>query len=104
MYGIPDDSLLEKQTKNTTLTSQLLEITLRDENGKSFKKKFPSSMAVQKLATLAQRLFSKGGHNTPTLCLLDEQMDGAEIELDNMMKDLAFFSVKSNDTILVRFR
>ncbi|PZC70463.1 hypothetical protein B5X24_HaOG216098 [Helicoverpa armigera] len=104
-YGIPDDSLLVKQPKNMTLTSQLLEIVLRDENGKSFKKKFPSSMFVQKLVTLAQRLFPRAGYTgPPTLYLLDDQMKGAEICLDNVMKDLAYFSVKNGDTILVRFR
>lgn len=87
-----------------TLTSQLLEIVLKDESGKSLKKKFPSSMLVQKLVTLAQRLFSKGHHGTPTLYLLDDQMKGAEICLDNVMKDLAFFSLKNGDTVLVRFR
>ncbi|XP_023938324.2 tubulin-specific chaperone E [Bicyclus anynana] len=102
-YGIPDDSLLVKQPKTTTLTSQLLEITLRDENGKSLKKKFPSTMAVQKLVTLAQRLFSKGNTGTPTLHVVDEQMKGAEITLDNVMKDLAFFSIKNGDTIIIRF-
>ncbi|KAJ8706139.1 hypothetical protein PYW07_010916 [Mythimna separata] len=45
-YGIPEDSLLEKQPKNMTLTSQLLEIILKDESGKQFKKKFPSSIEV----------------------------------------------------------
>ncbi|XP_045540702.1 tubulin-specific chaperone E [Papilio machaon] len=104
-YGIPDDSLLVKQVRNTTLTSQLLEILLRDENGKILKKKFPSTMAVQKLVTLAQRLFSKTGNTgTPTLNLLDDQMKGAEIPLDNVMKDLAYYSIKNGDTILVRFR
>ncbi|KAG6463920.1 hypothetical protein O3G_MSEX014154 [Manduca sexta] len=103
-YGIPDDSLLVKQPTNKTLTSHLLEITLRDENGKSFKKKFPSTMAVQKLVTLAQRLFAKGCNITPTLFILDDKMDGAEICLDNVMKDLAYFSVKNGDTIVVRFR
>ncbi|XP_039761653.1 tubulin-specific chaperone E [Pararge aegeria] len=103
-YDIPDDSLLVKQPKTTTLTSQLLEITLRDENGKSLKKKFPSTMAVQKLVTLAQRLFSKGNTGTPTLHIVDEQMKGAEIILDNVMKDLAFFSIKNGDTVVIRFR
>ncbi|CAB3232661.1 unnamed protein product [Arctia plantaginis] len=103
-YGIPEDSLLVTQPKITTLTSQLLEIVLKDESGKSLKKKFPSSMLVQKLVTLAQRLFSKGHSGTPTLYLLDDQMKGAEICLDNVMKDLAFFSVKNGDTVLVRFR
>ncbi|XP_013145467.1 PREDICTED: tubulin-specific chaperone E [Papilio polytes] len=104
-YGIPDDSLLVKQQKNTTLTSQLLEIVLRDENGKTLKKKFPSTMAVQKLVTLTQRLFSKHGNTgTPTLNLVDDQMKGAEITLDNVMKDLAYYSIKNGDTILVRFR
>ncbi|XP_049882216.1 tubulin-specific chaperone E [Pectinophora gossypiella] len=104
-YGIPDDSLLVKRPKSMTLTSQLLEITLRDETGKSYKKKFPSTMSVQKLVTLAQRLFSKGVYNgPPTLYLLDDQMQGAEIILDNNMKDLAFFSVKNNDVIVAKFR
>ncbi|KAL0860107.1 hypothetical protein ABMA27_010417 [Loxostege sticticalis] len=104
-YGIPEDSLLVKQPKTSTLTSQLLEITLTDENGKAFKKKFPSTMAVQKLVTLAQRLFSKSGNTgKTTLYLLDDQMKGAEICLDNVMKDLAYFSIKNGDTIVVRFR
>ncbi|XP_045457461.1 tubulin-specific chaperone E [Melitaea cinxia] len=103
-YGIPEDSLLVKTPKTTTLTSQLLEITLRDENGKILKKKFPSTMAVQKLVTLAQRLFSKSNTGSPTLYLLDDKMQGAEIVIDNVMKDLAYYSVKNGDTILIRFR
>ncbi|XP_028163218.1 tubulin-specific chaperone E-like [Ostrinia furnacalis] len=103
-YGIPEDSLLVKQTKTSTLTSQLLEITLRDDTGKSFKKKFPATMAVQKLVTLAQRLFSKSGNTGTKLYLLDDQMNGAEIHLDNVMKDLAYFSIKNGDIIVVRFR
>ncbi|XP_045507669.1 tubulin-specific chaperone E [Colias croceus] len=103
-YGIPDDSLLVKQQKTVTLTSQLLEITLQDENGKIIKKKFPSTMAVQKLVTLAQRLFAKGFTGSPKLYIMDDQMQGAEIQLDNVMKDLAFFSIKNGDKIIVRFR
>ncbi|XP_026764914.2 tubulin-specific chaperone E [Galleria mellonella] len=104
-YGIPEDSLLVKQPKTTTLTSQLLEVTLQDENEKKIKKKFPSTMLVQKLVILAQRLFSKPGNTgTPKLYLLDDQMKGAEIYLDNVMKELTYFSVKNGDTILVKFR
>ncbi|KAM3968531.1 tubulin-binding cofactor E [Aphomia sociella] len=104
-YGIPEDSLLVKQPKSTTLTSQLLEVTLQDENGKKIKKKFPSTMVVQKLVILAQRLFSKPGNTvTPKLYLLDDEMKGAEIYLDNVMKELTYFSVKNGDVILVRFR
>lgn len=104
-YGIPDDSLLVKTPKITTLTSQLLEVTLKDENGKSYVKKFPSTMSVQKLVTLAQRLFPKSG-NTGKLKLycLDDEMKGAEICLDNVMKDLSYFSIKSGDIILARYR
>lgn len=62
-------------------------------------------MAVQKLVTLAQRLFSKSGNTgKTTLYILDDQMKGAEICLDNVMKDLAYFSIKNGDTIVVRFR
>lgn len=86
-----------------TLTSQLLEITLRDENGKVLRKKFPSTMAVQKLVTLAQRLF-KGNTGLPYLYLLDDQMQGAEIALDNTMKDLSYYSIQNGDIILIRFR
>ncbi|OWR53855.1 tubulin-specific chaperone E like protein, partial [Danaus plexippus plexippus] len=102
-YGVPDDSLLVKQNKDTTLTSQLLEITIKDENGKILKKKFPSTMAVQKLVTLAQRLFSKGKIGTPFLYIQDDQMH-SDVIMDNVMKDLAFFSIKNGDTILVKFR
>lgn len=60
-------------------------------------------MAVQKLVTLAQRLF-KGNTGYPTLFLLDDKMHGAEIPLDNVMKDLAYFSIQNGDVILIRFR
>ncbi|XP_053620958.1 tubulin-specific chaperone E [Plodia interpunctella] len=103
-YGIPEDSLLVKQPKTTTLTSQLLEITLQDETGKSFKKKFPCTMSVQKLVILAQRLLGKGRNAPPKLYLIDEQMKGREIWLDNLMKELSFFSIKNGDTVLVKFR
>lgn len=103
-YGIPDDSLLVKQQKHTNLTSQLLEITLRDENGKVFRKKFPTTMSVQKLVTLAQRLFSKSGNTgAPILYYVDEQT-GQEICLDNLMKDLSYFSIKHGDTLIARWR
>ncbi|KAL4703945.1 hypothetical protein ACJJTC_009550 [Scirpophaga incertulas] len=103
-YGLPDDRLLQKQPKTTILTSQLLDITLTDESGKSFKKKFPSTMAVQKLVTLAQRLFSKTGNTgAPALYVLDEQRNGAELHLNNTMKDLAYYSIKTGDVIVVRF-
>ncbi|GBP06342.1 Tubulin-specific chaperone E [Eumeta japonica] len=104
-YGLPDDNLLVKQPKNTTLTSQLLELTLKDEKGKVLKKKFPSTMSVQKLVTLAQRLFPKNGKmGSPVLYCIDDQLKGAKICLDNVMKDLAYFSIKSGDTILVTWR
>lgn len=62
-------------------------------------------MAVQKLVTLAQRIFSKFGHKgTPTLHLLDEELKGRDIILDNNMKDLTYFSIKNDDVIMVRFR
>ncbi|VVD00521.1 unnamed protein product, partial [Leptidea sinapis] len=99
-YGIPEDSLLVTQQKTTTLTSQLVEITLKDENGKSFKKKFPSSMAVQKLVTLAQRLFSKSNNGKLTLHLQGENSKGASEELNNVMKDLSYFSINNGDVII----
>ncbi|XP_037970492.2 tubulin-specific chaperone E [Plutella xylostella] len=102
-YGIPDDSLLEKQVKNNSLVSSLLQITLQDENGTKYVKKFPATMSVSKLVTLAQRLFAKHGHTgTPNLYCYNEQRKDAEIHLDNIMRDLSYFSVRNGDTILVR--
>lgn len=80
-------------------------MTLYAENGKVVKKKFPRTMAVQKLVILAQKLFKKPGNiGQPTLQLVDDQLNGATHVLDNMMKDLAFFSIKNGSTILVKFR
>lgn len=59
-YGPPDENELRKMP--TSLKNQLIQIEIfsPDHQVKSYSKKIPYNMSVQKLAGLIQRLFNTG--------------------------------------------
>lgn len=102
-YGAPDANELKKPP--TSLKSQLIQIEIvsPDRQLKSYSKKIPYNMSVQKLAGLIQRLFNTGYEIPKLTCLHAERNDNMEVPLDNNMKDLNYYSVENGDKILVRW-
>ncbi|XP_051967111.1 tubulin-specific chaperone E [Xyrauchen texanus] len=103
-YGPPDESELREQ-KPFALKNQLLTITFvcpDDAERKPIEKKLPGSMIVQKVKGLLHRLLKLPGAELK-LAYTCAKMADREIEIDNDLKPLQFYSVEDGDRILVRW-
>ncbi|XP_030053996.1 tubulin-specific chaperone E isoform X2 [Microcaecilia unicolor] len=103
-YGAPEDGEL-KQEKRFTLKNQLLTLTIEcpdQPNQKPIEKKLPDSMTVQKVKGLLHRLLKVPGSNL-RLSYKSAKMESKEIELQNDLKSLAFYSIENGDCILARW-
>ncbi|XP_016306110.1 tubulin-specific chaperone E isoform X2 [Sinocyclocheilus anshuiensis] len=103
-YGAPDEGELKEQ-KPFALKNQLLTITFvcpEDSERKPIEKKLPGSMIVQKVKGLLHRLLKLPGVELK-LSYTCSKMSGREIEIDNDLKPLEFYSVEDGDRILVRW-
>ncbi|XP_075059418.1 tubulin-specific chaperone E isoform X2 [Mixophyes fleayi] len=69
---------------------------------KIIKKKLPDSMTVQKVKGLLYRLLKVPGSELK-LSYESSKMEGKEIELENDLKTLQFYSMENGDCILVRW-
>ncbi|XP_023692060.1 tubulin-specific chaperone E [Paramormyrops kingsleyae] len=103
-YGAPEDGEL-KQQKPFALKNQLLNITfvcpdMADRT--PVQKKLPDSMTVQKVKGLLHRMLKVTGSEL-RLTYTSSKMEGREIEIDNDLKPLQFYSVEDGDTVLVRW-
>ncbi|XP_016105392.1 tubulin-specific chaperone E [Sinocyclocheilus grahami] len=95
-YGAPDEGELKEQ-KPFALKNQLLTVTFvcpEDSERKPIEKKLPGSMIVQKVKLPGVEL---------KLSYTCSKMSGREIEIDNDLKPLEFYSVEDGDRILVRW-
>ncbi|XP_052425743.1 tubulin-specific chaperone E isoform X1 [Carassius gibelio] len=103
-YGAPEEGELKEQ-KPFALKNQLLTITFvcpEDSERKPIEKKLPGSMIVQKVKGLLHRLLKLPGMELK-LSYTCSKMSGREIEIDNDLKPLEFYSVEDGDRILVRW-
>ncbi|XP_060797024.1 tubulin-specific chaperone E [Neoarius graeffei] len=103
-YGAPEEEELKEQ-KPYALKDQLLTITFEcpdDTDRKPIQKKLPGSMIVQKVKGLLCRLLKLPGAELH-LTYTSSKMAGKEIEIDNDLKPLQFYSVEDGDRILVRW-
>lgn len=102
IYGAPDEE--EYKAQKTTLNKNLIIVELfsPDHNGKTFKKKLPSSMQVQRLSGLVQRLFNTG-NQIPKLAYISSKNPDIEFPLDKELKELSFYSIEDGDRISVRW-
>lgn len=103
-YGAPEDSELKKQ-EPFALKNQLLSITFvcpDETDRKSVVKKLPDSMIVQKVKGLLYRLLKIPGAELK-LSYTSSKMEGKEIEIDNDLKPLQFYSIEDGDKVLVRW-
>ncbi|XP_063773632.1 tubulin-specific chaperone E [Pseudophryne corroboree] len=103
-YGAPDDAEI-KPLQPFALKNQLLTLTIKcpdKPDQKPIQKKLPDSMTVQKVKGLLYRLFKVPGSEL-TLSYESCKMEGKEIELENDLKSLQFYSMENGDSILVRW-
>uniref|UniRef100_UPI00398F683F tubulin-specific chaperone E isoform X2 n=1 Tax=Pristiophorus japonicus TaxID=55135 RepID=UPI00398F683F len=102
-YGAPEDSEMEQQ-KFFALKDQLLALIIRcpdNPDQKLLEKKLPDSMTIQKVRGLLYRLFKVPGAELK-LTYISSKMD-MEIDMDNDLKPLSYYSIESGDCILVRW-
>ncbi|XP_042560579.1 tubulin-specific chaperone E-like isoform X1 [Clupea harengus] len=103
-YGAPEESELKPEIP-FALKNQLLTLTFvcpDDMDRKPIQKKLPCSMVVQKVKGLLHRLLKLPGAEL-RLSYTCSRMEGIEIEIDNDLKTMQFYSVEDGDSVLVRW-
>ncbi|MBN3320301.1 TBCE protein, partial [Atractosteus spatula] len=103
-YGAPEEGEL-KQQQPFALKNQLLTITFVCPDvteKKPIEKKLPDSMNIQKVKGLLFRLLKVPGAEL-RLSYTSSKMEGKEIEIDNDLKPLQFYSIEDGDRVLVRW-
>ncbi|XP_072265304.1 tubulin-specific chaperone E [Pyxicephalus adspersus] len=103
-YGAPDEGEMQSQ-QPANLKNKLLSLTIKCPNKpdqQPIKKNLPDSMSVQKLKGLLYRLLKVPGSELK-LTYKSSKMEGKEIELENDLKPLQFYSIENGDCVLVRW-
>lgn len=104
IHGAPENSEMEQKKK--TLKDSLISVKIHSPSlpdKEPLQKKLPATMTVQKLKTLVQRLYKLEGVYSIDLYYESAKMKGPEIEMENDLRDLSFYSVESGDTIQVKW-
>ena len=102
-YGEPEPT--DGIKVDTTLKASLLRLKIRSPDvigSAETVKKIPSSMNVRALRALLQRLYKRQAGNSKLRISLVTNT-GDEVEIDNDMRDISFYSVVDGDTLLVRW-
>ncbi|KAM3931184.1 tubulin-specific chaperone E isoform 1-T3 [Leptodactylus fuscus] len=103
-YGAPDDAEIQ-QPQPFALKNQLLTLSIicpDKPDQKPIKKKLPDSMTVQKVKGLLYRLLKVPGSELK-LSYESSKMEGKEIQLENDLKTLQFYSMENGDCVFVRW-
>lgn len=103
VYGPPENS--EMKQKEKSLKDNLITVTITspyDPDKGSKQKKIPGTMTVQKLKALIQKIF-KWHDRELQLSYETKKMKNVEIEFDNDLRAVSFYSIEPGDTILVRW-
>nr|CAD7205432.1 unnamed protein product [Timema douglasi] len=79
-----------------------LEFVSPNEPEKKIVQKLPRSIQVNKVVAFAKQLFNTGG-KTPSLSYVDTKLPDTEVPVDNIMRDLKFYSVEDGGRIVVRW-
>ncbi|XP_070577228.1 tubulin-specific chaperone E-like [Ptychodera flava] len=104
IYGAPEDSEMSA-APSTALKNTLIHVSItcpQKPETKTVSKKLPGSMTVQKLKMLIQRLF-KVSTSDQKLAYISKKIGEPEVEIDNDMRQLSFYSIENEDTIVVKF-
>ncbi|KFP68647.1 Tubulin-specific chaperone E [Cariama cristata] len=103
-YGAPEEGEL-KGRQPLTLKNQLLTLTIKcpeKPEQKPVEKKLPESMTIQRVKGLLYRLLNIPGSELK-LSYKSSKLEGREVELDNDLKPLQFYSIENGDCVLVRW-
>ncbi|XP_035755555.1 tubulin-specific chaperone E isoform X3 [Egretta garzetta] len=103
-YGAPEEGEL-KGRQPLTLKNQLLTLTIKcpeKPEQKPVEKKLPESMTIQRVKGLLYRLLKIPGSELK-LSYESSKLEGKEVELDNDLKPLQFYSIENGDCVLVRW-
>ncbi|KAK2167203.1 hypothetical protein LSH36_31g04030 [Paralvinella palmiformis] len=103
MYGAPEDSELKEES--TALKNSLISVMLECPhlpNKAPVKKKLPVTMTVQKLKSLAQRLY-KADPLVMTISYSSQKMLGTDINMESDQKEIGYYSVEDGDTIHINW-
>ncbi|NWS70371.1 TBCE protein, partial [Crotophaga sulcirostris] len=103
-YGVPEEGELKGQ-QHSTLKSQILRLTIKcpeKPEEKPLEKKLPGSMTVQRVKGLLYRLLKIPGSELK-LSYKSSKLAGKEVELDNDLKPLQYYSIEDGDCMLVRW-
>ncbi|XP_062606244.1 tubulin-specific chaperone E-like [Saccostrea cucullata] len=102
VYGAPESSEMSKKPQK--LKDSLIEIKILnpdDSNIKTLQKKLPVTMTVQKLKALIQRLYKVDSEIK--LSYVSKKMEGCEIDFDNDLRPLNYFSIEAGDIVYARW-
>ncbi|KAM9241296.1 tubulin-specific chaperone E isoform 2-T3 [Leptosomus discolor] len=103
-YGVPEEGELKGQ-QPSTLKNELLTLTItcpEKPEQKPVEKKLPESMTIQRVKGLLYRLLKIPGSELK-LSYKSSKLEGKEVELDNDLKPLQFYSIENGDCVLVRW-
>lgn len=103
-YGAAEDSEMKK-AESSALKNSLITVKIKSPllgDSPPLHKKLLLSMTVQKLKAMVQRMFRIQDQVSLKLTYLSKKI-GPEIELNNNLRDLAFYSVEDGDTICVHW-
>ncbi|RMC12757.1 hypothetical protein DUI87_10282 [Hirundo rustica rustica] len=98
----PSEAFLAAHPRYPTLCLTLTIKCPEKPEQKPVEKKLPESMTIQKVKGLLYRLFKIPGSELK-LSYESSKLEGKEVELDNDLKPLQFYSIESGDCVLVRW-
>ncbi|XP_077862097.1 tubulin-specific chaperone E-like [Saccoglossus kowalevskii] len=104
LYGAPESSEFSA-APSTALKNTLIKVTIvcpQKPEIKAVSKKLPGSMTVQKVKNLISRIF-KVDTTDQQLAYISKKMGGPEVELESDLRQLSYYSLENEDTIVIKF-
>merc|ERR1719470_785192 len=105
MYGQPEVG--DGVKVDTSLKASLVKLKVRSPEvigSAETVKKVPTSMSVAKLRALLHRLYrDQAGGSKLRISLVSSANKEQEVQMDNDMREVSFYSVSEGDTLLVRW-
>jgi hypothetical protein len=104
VHDMPLEALLSSQSTVPVLKTSLLAVSVccpDQPEARQLSKRVPGSMTVQKLKGMLQRVYGVDS-SQQRLTYLDS-LRNIEIEIDDNLKQLSYYSIQSGDTILLRW-
>ncbi|KAK6183626.1 hypothetical protein SNE40_011064 [Patella caerulea] len=102
-WGAPEDSEFKQISSKLKDNLIFVKIACPQNTAKGVvEKKLPQTMTVQKVRALVQRLFQADA-STLQLSYSRQKMEGPNVEMDNDLRQLSYYSIESGDTIYAKW-